>query len=394
MLFLFSGIIILFDSYVFQAFTAALPSSSLITGILFFSTTVLLIAVFWYGNFFKIDRGKNFWRYLFAFISILFFSKFIIFGFLLGEDIYRLVADYNGNSIVRSGLLSRIAIGIAALPFISMLSGLRNVYNYKKRRLTIKLPNLPSAFDGLKIIQISDIHSGSLKNLNGIAKGVSMINEENPDLVFFTGDLVNNLASEMLDKVSIFKEIKAKYGVFSILGNHDYGDYVYWRNIEDKQANFQQLFQIHAAMGWHLLRNENHILTSKDGDLAIIGVENWSAKGHFRSQGDLSKAEQGTHECSVKLLLSHDPTHWEAEVIQKCPTIDITFSGHTHGMQFGIEIPGILKWSPSKWIYKQWAGLYQKGQQYLYVNRGFGVLGYPGRVGILPEITIMTLKKP
>jgi predicted MPP superfamily phosphohydrolase len=269
---------------------------------------------------------------------------------------------------------------------------LRNRHRYKVFNQSITLPNLPKSLDGLRIVQISDIHSGSFTLKEPVKGAIDLINQQNPDLVFFTGDLVNSVASEMDRFLDVFDKIRAKFGVFSVLGNHDYGDYVRWENVEMKKQNLQNLIVHHQKMGWDLLLNENRVLNINNEKVAVIGVENYSESRHFPKYGDLRKATDGIENTSLKLLLSHDPTHWSSQVITSYKDIDVTFSGHTHGMQFGIEIPGWLKWSPAKFIYKHWAGLYQEGKQFLYVNRGLGYLGYPGRVGILPEITVIELK--
>ena len=334
-------------------------------------------------------------------VFIAYFGKLLMAGVLLIDDLRRmalslfemLVGGQNFN-LDRSMLNAELALAVGIIPFVLLVYGMiRNPYRYKVFREQVLIKNLPEALRGLKIVQISDIHSGSFTQHEPVKESIRLINMEKPDLVFFTGDLVNSAASEMIPYMDIFDKIEARYGVFSILGNHDYGDYHAWKTAEDKQANFQQLIQTHRDLGWDLLLNENRILTIKGEKLAVIGVENYSANSRFHKYGDLSKAYAGTTEAGLKLLLSHDPSHWDDEVISKYKDIAITFSGHTHGMQFGIEIPGWWRWSPIKYIYKNWAGLYQFGQQYLYVNRGLGFLGYPGRVGILPEITVIDLEK-
>jgi predicted MPP superfamily phosphohydrolase len=269
---------------------------------------------------------------------------------------------------------------------------LSGAHDYRVRRLKVALPNLPQAFDGIRIAQLSDIHSGSFFNKIAVQGGIDMLLAEKPDVIFFTGDLVNNTADEMKDYFDIFKQVKAPLGVYSVLGNHDYGDYVQWASPQAKQKNLQTLMQTHADMGWQLLMNENKILKQGSEQIAILGIENWGAKGHFPKHGKLAEAYRGTEEAPVKLLLSHDPSHWDAQVRPEFGDIDIMFAGHTHGMQFGIEI-GSFKWSPVQYMYEQWAGLYTKDNQHLYVNRGYGYLGFPGRIGMLPEITIMELVK-
>ncbi|MEM9823637.1 MAG: metallophosphoesterase, partial [Bacteroidota bacterium] len=316
-------------------------------------------------------------------------------GILLVDDLRRLLlAIYEGLSgqmeidYTRSVFLSVLGIFVGGIPFVMLTYGmLRNRYRYQIFREIVKIDHLPEALDGFRIVQISDIHSGSFTVKEPLEMAIQMINEQKADLVFFTGDLVNSVASEVAEFIDVFDQIKAKHGVFSILGNHDYGDYVRWNSPEDKKANFEQMLAAHRKMGWDLMLNEHRIVDVNGAQVAVIGVENYSAHPRFPKYGDLAKAHKGTESAALKLLLSHDPTHWKDEVVKHFGDIDITFSGHTHGMQFGFEIPGCFKWSPVKYVYKQWAGLYQEGKQFLYVNRGFGFLGYPGRVGILPEIT-------
>lgn len=266
--------------------------------------------------------------------------------------------------------------------------GMTNKYNYRVRRVRLRFKNFPEAFKGLKIIQLSDIHSGSFANKPAVSRGVEMVLREKPDMILFTGDLVNDKATEMDNYKDLFSRLKAPMGVYSTLGNHDYGDYAHWDSAAEKAANLEDLKQVHAHMGWRLMMNENKIFEKDGQKLALIGIENWGAKGNFPKYGRLDLAYRGTEDIPFKILMSHDPSHWDAEVRPKYGRIDLMLAGHTHGMQFGVELPH-LKWSPIQYMYKQWAGLYQQGNQYLYVNRGYGFLGYPGRVGILPEITVL-----
>ena len=297
-----------------------------------------------------------------------------------------------GRAITRSEFLSKAAIIAGSVPAATMGLGiLSGAYDYRIHRKTIYLPDLPSAFDGMKIAQLSDIHSGSFFNKTAVKGGVDMLLKEKPDVVFFTGDLVNYDSKEIKGYAGVFEKVKAPLGVYSTLGNHDYGDYKEWPSKEAKKRNFQDLLQAHKEMGWDLLLNENRTLTVNNDKIGIIGVENWG-KGRFPKHGNLAKAYQGMKDIPVKLLLSHDPSHWDKQVKPEFNDIDITFSGHTHGFQFGIEF-GDFKWSPSQYFYDQWAGLYQDKNQYLYVNRGYGFIGYPGRIGMWPEITIIELKK-
>jgi predicted MPP superfamily phosphohydrolase len=269
---------------------------------------------------------------------------------------------------------------------------LRNAYNYQFRNIPISFANLPAAFDGFKIVQISDIHSGSFTRTEPIQEVIEKINALNVDLILFTGDIVNNVADEMLPYKQVFNKLRAKHGVMSITGNHDYGDYAPWNSVEEKKDNFRRLVQTHKDMGWDILMNEHRLIEKNGEKIAVLGIENWGAKMHFPKYGKMELAHAGTENIPFKLLLSHDPSHWDAQVRPEYPDIDLTLSGHTHGFQFGIDNK-FLKWSPVQWAYRQWAGLYQEGKQFLYVNRGFGFLGYPGRIGIMPEITVIELKK-
>ena len=288
--------------------------------------------------------------------------------------------------------LSKTALVAAAIPFGTMAYGvISGAHDYRVRRQTVKLPNLPASFDGLKIAQLSDIHSGSFFNKKAVRGGVEMVLAEKPDVIFFTGDLVNNEASEVMEYIDVFNKLKAPLGVYSITGNHDYGDYHRWASAEAKQKNFNDLKEAHRLLGFDLLMNQHRFLESGGEKIAVIGIENWGGRG-FAKYGKLNEAYRGTEDASVKLLLSHDPSHWDAQVRPLYRDIDLMFAGHTHGFQFGVEL-GNFKWSPSQYAYKQWAGLYQEGSQYLYVNRGFGYLGYPGRIGMPPELTIIELKR-
>jgi uncharacterized protein len=324
------------------------------------------------GGIASIDYLKR----LIAFISAYFFSK---------QSAPAVVTD----AISRSTFIRNVAVGAGGTIFGLVLTGAANRYRYKIRNVLVPIKNLPSDLANLKIVQISDIHSGSFTDPAAVLKGIEKINALQPDIIFFTGDLVNNIASEMQDYIQIFSQLKAPLGVYSTLGNHDYGDYYSWASAADKQANLQALKDTHAQMGWQLLLNQNKILKVGNTDLAIIGVENISGTKGFHTYGNLQQAYEGTQQIAHKILLSHDPSHWNTEVKHNYNDIQLTLSGHTHGMQFGIEIPGFIKWSPVKYIYQQWAGLYKENDCYVHVNRGFGFLGYPGRIGILPEITLL-----
>jgi predicted MPP superfamily phosphohydrolase len=319
---------------------------------------------------------------------------------LFGEDIVRIVKtgiNYFSNSAAngyfpeRREFVSKVALGLAAIPFSSVLYGMmRGKYNYKVIDHTLYFDTLPDAFNGFKLTHISDIHSGSFDNPDKIAYGIDLINEQESDVILFTGDIVNNTANEMDDWIPYFKRLKAKYGKYSVLGNHDYGEYVRWKTLEEKEQNFQAIKDIHPKIGFDLLLNDSIFIEKKDQKIALVGVENWGTR--FKKAGDLKLASSKIQKEDFKILLSHDPSHWESEVKDHEYDYHLTLSGHTHGMQFGIEIPGI-KWSPVQYLYKQWAGIYKEYGRYINVNRGFGFLGFPGRVGIWPEITVITLKK-
>ncbi len=400
-------IILALDFYTFQAVQLLTQSFDQpirnVIYLLFWSIPVITIVyLIFFTNPEFAASNKGLQSLLRAFIFIAYLSKVLIAFPLFIDDIRRsllwlldgmgiTVAGYDGE---RSIFLSRLGLIIGVVPFVLLAYGMiRNPYRYKVFREKARIKGLPDALAGLKIVQISDIHSGSFTHKEPIRNAIDLINEEAADLVFFTGDLVNNVADEMADYMDVFDKIRAKYGVFSVLGNHDYGEYVRWKNQQEQLNNMEKLKGVHKELGWQLLLNEHRMLQVNQEKVAVIGVENYSAKPQFPRYGDLAKAHNGTDTASLKLLLSHDPSHWEHQVTRDFKDVAVTFSGHTHGMQFGIEIPGVIKWSPIKYMYKQWAGLYQKEDQFLYVNRGLGFLGYPGRVGILPEITVLELEK-
>lgn len=353
--------------------------------------------------------GPNYWgitvrNWMMTALVMVYLSK-IIGGFVvLADDVQRVVRravgrlrknevkTTDGKKIPRSEFLSKAAVLTAAVPFGTMAFGiLSGAHDYRIRRATIYLPHLPKAFDGIRIGQISDIHSGSFFNKTAVMGGIEMMLDERPDVLFFTGDLVNNQTDEVNEYLPMLSKLKAPLGVFSVTGNHDYGNYRSWPSQAAKRKNFEDLIAAHRVLGFDLLMNENRFIELDGEKLAIIGVENWGT-GRFPKYGDLAKAYAGSEDAPVKLLLSHDPSHWDAQVRLDFPDIDIMFAGHTHGFQFGIEW-GNVRWSPSQYVYKQWAGLYREGNQYLYVNRGFGFIGYPGRIGIPPELTVIELKR-
>lgn len=407
---LFFGVLfLLIDSYVFQAILTVSkgwsPGWKAAIRYGFWVPTVLSMAALLWWTFadpYKISGSVRTWM-ITGLVGI-YFSKLFAVIVLLVDDLQRLVRwmakafyrgpsnDLPGEIISRSEFLSKTALVAAAIPFGTMAYGIiSGAHDYRVRRVTVKLPNLPAQFHGIKIGQLSDIHSGSFFNKTAVKGGVEMMMNEKPDMIFFTGDLVNNETSEVMEYIDVFNKLRAPLGVYSVTGNHDYGDYKSWSSVEAKQQNLKDLFEAHRLLGFKLLKNE-HAFVERGGDkLAIIGIENWGA-GRFSKYGKLDLAHAGTQDASVKLLLSHDPSHWDAQVRKEYKDIDLMLSGHTHGFQFGVEV-GNFKWSPSQYAYKQWAGLYTEGNQHLYVNRGFGYLGYPGRIGMPPELTVIELKR-
>jgi len=350
-------------------------------------------------------QNRHITNYLTTILLGLYIAKLLAAVFLLIDDLRRLIQwglvraasrpasntePGEGTRLSRSVFLSWLGVGVGSSVYGALLYGFSNKYNYKIKRIKLAFDNLPVPFKGLKIVQISDIHSGSLANHAAVSKGVDMVLAERPDLILFTGDLVNNTAEEMKDYQDIFSRLEAPMGVYSTLGNHDYGDYIWWETVERKKANLDRLKAIEKEMGWRLLMNEHVVLEKGGSAIALIGIENWSAKARFPKYGRMDLAYPPAQNYPFKILMSHDPSHWDAEIRPKYPDIDLMLSGHTHGMQFGVELPG-FKWSPVQFIYKQWAGLYEQGKQKLYVNRGYGFIGYPGRFGILPEITVIEL---
>ncbi|MES2394600.1 MAG: metallophosphoesterase [Bacteroidota bacterium] len=407
--FIIGLLLLLVDWYFYQAIITVLKESSAFrksaSAYIYWGFTIFTFLLFLTPSFISLADSPKYIRvYLFALVIMVAVSKIIGSLFLATDDIIRLfrwIGSYfttkteivveNAHRISRLKFLSQIALGMTALPLAGFIYGMvRGAFDYKIHPIKVTLPNLPSAFNGLKIIQISDIHSGSFVSTSHLEEAVKIIEREKPDLIFFTGDLVNDRASETDLYIEVLSKIKAPLGVFSTLGNHDYGDYVTWPSPEAKAENLNNLKNVHAQVGWKLLMNEHIPIKIGEDEIAIIGIENWGGSFHFPKYGDLKKAHSGTEKYPVKLLLSHDPSHWDLQVKEDYKDIDITFSGHTHGGQFGIEIPG-FRWSPSQYAYKQWAGLYSHQDQHLYVNRGLGFLGYPGRVGISPEITVMEL---
>ncbi|MBS1763598.1 MAG: metallophosphoesterase [Bacteroidetes bacterium] len=416
---IFTGVILLLDWYVFQAIRLvtrdlSLPTTRVVYFIYWSITAITLLIIFsstltdWH-SWPKVVRV-----YSFAFIVLFFISKLFVLIFLLADDLGRAVRwgysyfqNHNSATLVtatsepaagisRSQFIVRLGLFISAIPFLSLIYGMvKGKYDYQIKRRKIRIKNLPKEFEGFKIAQISDIHTGSFFDTQPTKDAVALVNSLNADVIFFTGDLVNDRSDEAVPHMDNLKQLTAPYGVYSILGNHDYGDYVSWPSVQAKADNLQQLKDIHKQLGWKLLLDEHTFIERNNQRMGIIGVQNWSTHLHFPKYGNLQKAIQGMDFAPVNVLLSHDPSHWRAEVLNYQKDIHLTLSGHTHGFQFGVEIPALkFKWSPVQYVYKEWADLYSgNANQFLYVNRGLGYLGYPGRVGILPEITLLELTK-
>lgn len=394
--------VIILEIYAFQAFKTLIKSKWFF--VFYYITSAIALAYIVY-QLYHFDRsvGQTPQTMMtFGLLLLLYVPKLLLTIILFGEDIVRFFAGLFGV-ITKSGsegflperrkFVSQIALGIAAIPFASFLYGITiGKYNYKVIRQTLFFPDLPDAFDGTTITHISDVHSGSFDDAEKIQYAIDLINEQNSDMVLFTGDIVNTHATEMDPWIDTFKGIyNPKFGKFSVLGNHDYGEYVNWPSQQDKIQNFENIKAIHNKIDFKLLLNE-HVKIKKDNqELAIVGVENWGRK--FGERGDLNLASKGLSKDDFKIVMSHDPSHWDEKIQHDDNHYHLTLSGHTHGLQFGIEIPGWVKWSPVQYVYKQWAGLYENAGRYIYVNRGFGFHAYPGRVGIMPEITVIELKK-
>ena len=404
----FSAIMLLIDCYVFSGFKVLISNYQpqtqrwLKTGFWILSAFNILLLITFHSL-----PAHHFWGLKVVIATFLFgqyFAKFTWILFLFMDDIIRFfrwiislfqtkTEGVAGTKINRSEFLVKTGL-LAGTGILTALSWgiFSGAYDYRVKRRTISLKNLPDSFDGFRILQISDIHSGSFWDTEAVKRGVQMVLDQNADVIFFTGDLVNNESTEMAPYMDVFNKLTAPHGVFSIFGNHDYGDYVSWPSPEAKIQNLEDLKTVHKNLGWRLLVDEHERITIGEDSIGVLGIGNWGNKGRFPKYGKMHEAVKGTEDLPIKLLLSHDPSHWRGEVLKEYPDIDVMFSGHTHGMQFGVEI-GNYKWSPIKYMYKEWADLHKEGRQHLYVNRGFGFLGYPGRFGILPEITVIELKK-
>lgn len=405
-------LLVLIDIYIYTSIHRTTRSfrpvfRNLIRGGIVVLTLMAIAAVIWYNFTEPYYKAISIRQWIIIIVMIIYGSKLLTIFVIFVDDVQintrRLIRylrkksgrSISGKPITRSEFMDKVAIAAGFVPLASMVTGiLSGATDYRVIRTTIYLPRLPASFDGIRVAQFSDIHAGTFFNKAGVKGGVEMLMREKADVVFFTGDLVNYQTDEVDEYISIFDKVEAPLGVFASTGNHDYGNYRKWPSREAKQRNFLELLAAHRLMGYDLLMNENRILETGGEKIAIIGVENWGMgpSHRFPKYGKLAKACTGTEELPVRLLLSHDPSHWDAQIRPEFPGIDVTFSGHTHGFQMGIEL-GDFRWSPSQYVYKQWAGLYREGDQYLYVNRGYGCIGYPGRIGMPPEITVVELKR-
>jgi len=410
-------VLLIIDLYVFMAVRAVVRNRSertkRIVYFAYWGFAAIVYIVMLTFNFKSVhwEQHPEARSYVISLVMGQFFAKAIAILFMIVDDLRRFIIwsidrfkrfrtpreqQQLREGISRSKFITSLGLLMGGGMFATLAYGFSNKYNYHIRRVKLHFSNLPKAFKGLKIVQVSDIHSGSFNNKQAVERGVAMINAQKADLILFTGDLVNDRAVEMEHYMDVFNKIQAPMGVYSTLGNHDYGDYYPWPDYDQfhhsrqKEANLQQVKDTHAELGWRLMMNENIIFERGEDKIALVGIENWSVNHRFPRKGDMPKAMAGTEGIPFKILMSHDPSHWDAQVRPEYPDVDLTLAGHTHGMQFGIEIP-YFKWSPAQYLYKQWAGLYKENKQMLYVNRGFGFLGYPGRVGILPEITVIEL---
>ena len=397
---IFIGFVLFIDFYAFQS-VKTITKNKIVYVVYWLISAAVIFNVIYSIKSIGESRGLSQQVMLsFGLLILTLAPKIIALIVLFGEDIFRVFKsgfNYFSSTTTsnyfpdRRAFVSKMALGLAAIPFSSVLYGMmRGKYNYKVIKHTLYFEDLPNAFDGYKLTHLSDIHSGSFDDKEKIAYGIDLINEQASDVILFTGDIVNNTADEMIPWIPLFNKLKATDGKYAVLGNHDYGEYVRWKTPEEKERNFQDIKDIHPKIGFNLLLNESVYIEKGNEKIALVGVENWGTR--FKKAGDLNVASSNINKDDFKILMSHDPSHWEQEVKTHATNFHLTLSGHTHGMQFGIEIPGI-KWSPVQYIYKHWAGVYKELGKYINVNRGFGFLAFPGRIGIWPEITVITLKK-
>jgi hypothetical protein len=396
-------VLLVIEIYAFQAFKTIFK---LKWALLVYQIGSLLLLLFLFYSFTKFDRSVGQTKQTMltmGIVLLVYIPKILLTLIMFGEDLFRLATGainffVNNDSEIsnfpsRRKFVSQVAMGLAAIPFASLIYGIfEGKYNFKVIKQTVFFPDLPDAFDGFRITQISDVHSGSFDNKEKIEYAIDLVNQQNSDMILFTGDIVNTHAKEMHPWLDTFNRIKThKYGKYAVLGNHDYGEYVTWPSNEEKDENFLAIKNLYHQIGFQLLLNEHTFIEKEADKMALVGVENWGVK--FKKAGDLNKAAHGLTKDDFKILMSHDPSHWEHIIKNDVKHFHLTLSGHTHGLQFGIEIPGFFKWSPVQYMYKQWAGLYENLGRYIYVNRGLGFHAYPGRVGIWPEITVIELKK-
>ena len=391
------------ETYAFQAFKTLVKNKTFLLAYAVLSLVLLLYIIYGFTQFDRsVGQTPSSLRTM-GLMLLVYVPKILITLILLGEDVFRILigvvnhfVDYNNEATFlpsRRKFVCQVGLGLAAIPFLSLIYGIfEGKYNFKVIKQAIFFPDLPDAFDGFTITQISDVHSGSFDNPDKIEYAIDLINQQKTDLILFTGDIVNTHAKEMHPWITTFNKIENHpFGKYAVLGNHDYGEYVTWKTKEEKAKNFDAIKELYGQIGFNLLLNEHTFIEKEGQKIALVGVENW---GHnFKQAGDLDKAGAGLTKNDFKILMSHDPSHWEHVVKSDPNHYHLTLSGHTHGMQFGIEIPGYFKWSLAQYVYKQWAGLYENLGRYVYVNRGFGFHAYPGRVGIMPEITVIQLKK-
>ena len=400
LLFLFLFVV---EIYAYQIVRTLVKAKAILVSYQIISALLLAFIVYSFTQFDRSVGQTSQTMRTMGLLLLIYLPKIILTLVLFGEDIFRIgfgsvnhFAKFNDSVdffASRRKFVSQIGLGLAAIPFLSLLYGETiGKYNYKVIKQRIFFPDLPDAFDGFTITQISDVHSGSFDNPEKINYAIDLVNEQNSDMILFTGDIVNTHAKEMYPWIDTFKKIKAhKYGKYSVLGNHDYGEYITWPSEAAKEENFQNIKNLYGQIDFKLMLNEHTLIEKGTDKIALVGVENW---GHnFKKVGDINLASANLAKEDFKILMSHDPSHWDYEVKNHDKNFQLTLSGHTHGMQFGIEIPGVIKWSPIQYIYKQWAGLYENMGRYVYVNRGFGFHAYSGRVGIMPEITVIELKK-
>ena len=392
-----TGILFALEFYVYQAFKTVTNNNYSRIAYWVITVSVYLFFIYEVFNFDRTDRDNSRTQIVASVFLIFLLPKLLIIFFLLLEDLGRGVNYFvqsfgTGENYLpdRRKFLSIAGLGTAALLSGLFLDGIIfGKYRHTIRKVKLKIAGLPNSFKGYRIIQISDVHSGSFLNPAKLQTAIDMINEQKADLILFTGDMVNNYATEFEPFVEMFKSIQSKDGKFSVLGNHDYGDYGSWESTQQKAQNIPDLINLQKEAGFEMLRNEHRIIEKNGENLYLIGVENWGEKP-FPQYGDLDKASLGIPAEAAKILMSHDPTHFDYIVKEHPSNVQLTLSGHTHGMQFGLDLKNV-RWSPAQFRYKKWADLYESNGKYLYVNRGFGVIGYPGRVGIDPEITLFEL---